>query len=163
MLIAHIPKGDLNLVLLCIKWSFSGIQKFFSSGRGSCLALSGAGHAGGRLYTTVECESRPGSIARALGVQSREIWLSVELEPRKTTERKHFIFFALFLHHCCTATKPRYDTRSSFRRCYSHGHCLCGCGRAYGCIWECMRVCVCVCWHLEKLPLVRFFFVGIDM
>ena len=124
---------------------------------------------GARLYTRCKFGSRVCNVARALGDPSRKIWqaiagsLSVELEPRKTTERKHFIFFALFLHHCCTATKPRYDTRSSFRRCYSHGHCLCGCGHANGCIWECMRVCVCVCWHLEKLPLVRFFFVGIDM
>ena len=49
-------------------------------------------------------ESPPGSVARALGVQSREIWqkaitesTSAELEPTKTMENQHISRFAPLL------------------------------------------------------------------
>ena len=51
--------------------------------------------------------SRAGSVARALGVQSREIWqvitgsLSAELEPSKATENPHVRRFA---PHCCNSS-----------------------------------------------------------
>ena len=50
---------------------FRDIGNLFSSGRGSFLALSAAGHAGGAACTPRrKCGSRPGSAARALGVKN---------------------------------------------------------------------------------------------
>ena len=79
--------------------------KLLSSGRGSFLALLAPGHAGGPpVPRRCKCGSRPGSMARALGVQSRENWkvtagsLSAELEPSKTMENQH-------AGHCCKAQK----------------------------------------------------------
>ena len=48
-------------------------DRFFSDRR-PFLPLSAAGHAGGRVYTRCKFGPRPGSVARALGVQSRGIW-----------------------------------------------------------------------------------------
>ena len=68
------------------------IGQIFSD-RGPFLALSAAGHAGGPACTPRrKCGSRPGSVMRALGVQSRAIWqviagsLSAELEPIRRIE-----------------------------------------------------------------------------
>ena len=50
----------------------------------------------GHVYTTRKFGPRPGSVARALGVQSRANWhlitgsLSVEPEPSRTTETPQF-------------------------------------------------------------------------
>ena len=72
---------------------FFNMCTLFSGARGSFLALSAARHAGGPVCTPRrKFGSRAGSVARALGVQSREIWqvitglLSAELKPSKTME-----------------------------------------------------------------------------
>ena len=59
--------------------------------------------------------SRAGFVARALGIQSREIWnfitglLSAEVEPGNAIENPHFSHFhsCIILLGCCTATQPR--------------------------------------------------------
>ena len=75
---------------------FSGIQNLSVPvvGLFSCSRLRGT--QGARLYTVAaKCGSRPGSVERALGIQSSEIWrittwsLSTELEPSKTVENPH--------------------------------------------------------------------------
>ena len=159
---------------------FFGIRKLFSSGRGSILALSAAGHATEPACTPrCKCGSRPGSVARALGVQSREIWqattgsLSAELyESRARQWKTHVSAFLL-----CFCTPLLYC--SLFSLLYARfklspllqrwTHCLCVCGHiACACVC-CVCVllacaghrCMCVCWHLEELLLVRCFFVGI--
>ena len=66
----------------------------------SFLTLSAEGHAGGpSVHHGTSFWSRAGCVARALGVQSREIWqvitglLSVEIEPSKATENPRVSFF----------------------------------------------------------------------
>ena len=75
---------------------FLDICTFFSGARWSFLALSAAGNAAGPpVHHRRKFGSWPGSVACALGVQSREIWqvfmelLSVELKPSKTIENPH--------------------------------------------------------------------------
>ena len=70
--------------------------------------------------------SRPGSVARALGVQSREIWqlttesLSTKLEPSKTMETH---ISAVLLHCCCKKGSNTVTTIAScFPRSFSYGH-----------------------------------------
>ena len=104
-----------------------------------------------------KCGSRPGSVTRALGVQSSEIWqvstgsLSAELEPSKTMENPHFkmiFWFCAPLLCCCICcmyhtsppnvyalTQPRYNSSraSSVSLCDNHEQCFC----------VCVSVCVC--------------------
>ena len=87
--VTHIPKGNL----ICMKWTFLRNTKLFSCGRGSFLALSAAGHT---------CGSRPGSVERALGVQSNEIWqaiaglLSGQLAPTRPMQTPKTLYFFSF-------------------------------------------------------------------
>ena len=57
-----------------MRWLFLHIVKLCSSGRGSFLALSAAGRAGGPR-PRYKFGPRLGFVVRALGVQSRAIWL----------------------------------------------------------------------------------------
>ena len=67
-----------------------------------CSRASAAGHVGGPSVHG-EFGSRAGSVARALGAQSRKIWqvitgsLSAGLEPSKTTKNPHVSRFGLLL------------------------------------------------------------------
>ena len=62
-------------ITMCQTVFFLHIGIFLSSGRGSFLVLSVAGHAGGpRITLRCMCGPWPRSVARALGVQSRENW-----------------------------------------------------------------------------------------
>ena len=62
------------------------------------------GTRGGNLYTTVQVWSRPGFVARALGVQSRETWqviaglVSDQLEPTRPMQTPKMFFPPSFLH-----------------------------------------------------------------
>ena len=77
---------------------FSGVFLPFYPGRGSLyIPLSAAGHAGGlRVHRGANCGSRPGSVARALGIQSSEFWQitpgshSDLLEPSRSMESPQF-------------------------------------------------------------------------
>ena len=104
--------------------------------------------------------SRPGSMVRSLGVQSREIWQvttgspSAELELSNTMENPHISFFAPPSH-------SRTTLASSFPRSCSDGHCY-GCVNHYyacvdityayvccvyvtsGCLRGCAGLCICV-------------------
>ena len=83
---------------------FFNICTLFSGARGSFSCSRLRGTQGGRAGTPRrKFGSRAGSVARALGVQIREIWqvitglLSAELEPSKTTENPHVSCFAPLL------------------------------------------------------------------
>ena len=105
-------------------------------------------------------------MARALGVQTREIWqvttgsLSVNLEPSKTTENPHFSFLALIFapllySHAATArhslqafpVDTAMDTINAMRVWTP----LMRVRAACACVCKCMQVCACVCWYLEEL------------
>ena len=68
-----------------------------------------------------ECGSRPGSVTRALGVQSRAIWqaitgsLSAELEPRRTMEPPYNLVFLL---GCCCITSVSHRLSSAQPLCF---------------------------------------------
>ena len=72
--------------------------------------------------------SRAGSAARALGVQSREIWrvitglLSAELDPSKTIETPHVS------HYCCKAQQHGNNNRFNFCSVLQLRALLCVCG-----------------------------------
>ena len=96
-----------------------------------------------------KCGSRAGSVALALGVQSREIWqvitgwLSVELlvEPSKTMENPYVRCFATLLQKFSTWWQPRYKSSRASSLC---GLLLRVCGH-----WKCVFVvcydtCACV-------------------
>ena len=76
---------------------FSGIQNFSLPAVGliSRSRLGCGARRGPACTPRCKCGSRPGSVARALGVHSREIWqvttgsLSAEVEPSKTIENPH--------------------------------------------------------------------------
>ena len=80
--------------------SFVNNSTLFSGARGSFLALSAAGHAGGGGVCTLRrrCGSRLGSVVRALGVQSCDIWqviaglLSDQLFIERTQTQKKMSF-----------------------------------------------------------------------
>ena len=111
------------------------------------------GTQGGRVYTRRKFGPRPGSVARALGVQSHAISQVItgfhfaSAEPRRTMEIPNLSFF---LRHCCwwlyhvyitpsfttshsTLWQPRYNSSrtSSSSCCDGHGPC----------IYLCVRVC----------------------
>ena len=103
----HIPKGNLVLLrtLLCTNVCvFLDICTLFSGARGYFLRALGCGARRGPACTP-RCKfgSRAGSVARALGIQSREIWqaitglLSAELEPSKRMKTH----MSAVLLHCC--------------------------------------------------------------
>ena len=122
----------------------------------SCSRLRGT--QGGRVYTINRRKfgPRPGSVARALGVQSRANWqvitgsLSAEPEPRKTMETPHLHFLAIAhscmmlpLYHICITTvsqtlklstlwQPRYNSSrtSGSSLCDRHRRCICVCACA---------------------------------
>ena len=69
----HPPKG--NLVLLCMKLTIFGHRLFSALSPPSLFSRSLLrGRHGTRLKPGFKFRSRPGSMARALGVQSRESW-----------------------------------------------------------------------------------------
>ena len=74
---------------------FFYICTLFSGSRGPFLALSATEHAWGPPVHRRQLGSRAGSVARAVGIQSREIeqvitgLLSAELEPSKAMENPH--------------------------------------------------------------------------
>ena len=77
---------------------FLDISTFCSSARSS-FVLSAGGHAGGPCTLRRKCEPWPGSVARALRIQSHEIWqvttgsLSDQPEPSESIETRHFSYF----------------------------------------------------------------------
>ena len=84
---------------------FFSAYRLFSSGRGSVLALSAAGHGGGpACMPRQKCGSRPGSVALVLGLQSREIWRVVagllydqlELTRPIQTPKRHVLLPRVF-------------------------------------------------------------------
>ena len=91
---------------ILIKDFFFRNTKHSSSGRSFFLALSDAGHAGARLYTTVQvwvpaglrgaCAGR--SKSRNLAGNHGVAFRGAIREPSKTMENPRFSFFALFLH-----------------------------------------------------------------
>ena len=104
------------------------------------------GTQGARLYTRRKFGPRPGSVARALGVQSRTTWqliagsLSAQPEPRKAIENPLFSFCVPLSHTVTTLA-------SSFPRSYSHGHCCACVDIAYTCVF-----CVCGSVHCVVEP-----------
>ena len=77
---------------------FLDISTLFSGARGSFLALSAAGHPGGPpVHHGASLGHGFGSVARALGVQSRDTWqaiaglLSAELDPSKAMENPTYV------------------------------------------------------------------------
>ena len=137
------------------------ICTLFSGARGCFLAFSTAGQ-GPACTPRRKFWSRDGSVAHALGVQSREIWqvntglLAAELEPSKTMENQHVICFDPL-----TAVKDSNTVTaiaSSFPRTYSYetllrvrGPLLCVCGplqcvRGHDiCVYALCMCSVCVC------------------
>ena len=88
-----------------------------SAGRGSFHALSAAGHAGGATCTPRrKCESRPGSVARVLGVQSRTIRKvvmgSISASPSLAGQWKahNSMLFPLLLYHVCITPSLKLST-----------------------------------------------------
>ena len=78
---------------------FFGHLPAFLRRRRSFLALSAAGHAGGAAcILRCKCRCRPGSVARALGVQSHEIviagLLSDQLEPTAFMQNSKMSFYS---------------------------------------------------------------------
>ena len=117
--------------------------------------------------------SRAGSVARALGVQSRESWqiitglLSAELEPSKTMETPHASCFAPLLHKLSTWWQPRYKSSRPSNLCgpqlrYAYVDI------AYSCllcavilrvrVCRRVRVCVSVCWNAGTPHFCFLFF-----
>ena len=99
-------------------------KKVSSSRRGSFFALSAAGLA--RDTPVHHGASRPGSVARALGVQSRELWqvttgsLSDQLEPtRRMQTPTHFVLFLFY--SLFTSLLLFLNYHSSRERLGSHG------------------------------------------
>ena len=85
-----------------------------SSGRGSFLDLSAAGHAGAPSCTPRRMGGpRPGSVARALGIQSRAGWQVIarsrSASPKLTRilESHIFKFFCRSLLRCCVSMSHR--------------------------------------------------------
>ena len=100
-----------------------------------------------RLHTTAQVRPRPGSVARALGVQTRQIWqvvtgsLSAELEPSKITENPHIGCFA-------TAVRSLYFVAATVQSAVAHqvgvNHYYACVGIAYACT-VCAMISVRVC------------------
>ena len=123
--------------------------KVVSSGRESFLVLSVVGRAGG---PRCKCGSRPGSLARARGVRSREIW---QVDTRSISEEPSPIKFMgnpwISTGRCCnlestvsvsaTAVQLRHGLCSRLSRCTTRtGH------GSY-----CLPPSVCL--HSELIPL----------
>ena len=90
--------------------------------------------------------SRAGSAARALGVQSREIWrvitglLSAELDPSKTIETPHVS------HYCCKAQQHGNSNRFKLSSVLQPRTLLCVCGPLpYMCGHDVCVYALCVC------------------
>ena len=83
---------------------FSGIQNFLFRSRVFSRALGCGARRGPACTPRCKCGSRPGSVARSLGVQSYEIWqentgsLSDQLEPTRPTQNPQMGFFPLIFH-----------------------------------------------------------------
>ena len=109
-------------VRICITCAFSHIGKRFSSGRGSFIALSAAGHAGGPACTNFGKRLDPGGASwRVFGaLESRASWFFFGgtavryAEPRRTVDTPHFQLFALPL----SSHRP---SSSSSLLCGRHG------------------------------------------
>ena len=110
----------------------------------------GCGAQGGRVYTTRKFETRLGSVARALGVQSRASCqvmtgsLSAQKsQPGPCNPSKDIFFTSAAVpevepHTPSKVMQSKYDSRpSSLSLCGSQERCFCVC------VHE--RACVCVC------------------
>ena len=122
----------------------------------SSRALRCGAHRGPACTPRCRFGSRPGSVARALGVQCHEIWhvvaglLSDQLEPTGPVQPRKLYFFSFFTfvlllltHHSSWLSttinrQPRYNSRaSSFSLCDNHERCFC--------VWLRERAYVCLC------------------
>ena len=73
----HQQRSKLQVVIqicVCMKRTFLHIDQLFSSGRSFFSLSRSRGTQGGRVYSRRKFGPRPGSLARALGVQSCSIW-----------------------------------------------------------------------------------------
>ena len=132
----------------CTFARFLGRPRVFSRAL-SCGALRGAA-----CTPRCKCRSRPGSVALALGVQSREIWqviaglLSDQLESTRPMQAPkcplYISFFHLspasfeVTHQLSKARQQRYNSRASSVS-------LCDSPERYFCVRIRVRACVCVC------------------
>ena len=125
--------------------SFAHLQALFGRPRIVSYALGSGPRRGPACTPWRKRGSRPGSVARALGVQSCAIcqvitWsFSAELEPARPMETPKrpffpFIFSPLYAavsegpQQPSRARKPQYSSRaSSFSLCDSHERCFCAC------------------------------------
>ena len=101
--------------------TFAGLARP-DSGRFSRSRLRGA--KGGRVSPRQQCGSRPGSVARVLGVQSGAIWqesagsLSAELDPTMPMETPPKCKFSHFFHPSLLLFLKYHSSR---QRLGSHG------------------------------------------
>ena len=149
-------KGTARIrVCVCAKRVFfCGIQNFYLPAAGLFSRSRLRGTQGAPACTPrCKCGSWPGSVARARGVKSREIWqvvaglLSDELKqtrPMQTPKTSMFFIFHISAavsevpHQQSKARQPRYNSRaSSFPLCDSHELCFC--------VWVRELSCVCMC------------------
>ena len=89
-------------ILLCKKLTALHVAELFLfRPRIFSRALGRGSRGGGACTPRCKCGSRPDSVARALGVQSREIWqvttesLSDQPEPSRSIETPRFSYFSL--------------------------------------------------------------------
>ena len=113
----------VQCILLSIKWVFPEYKTFLFRPRVFSCALGCGALRGPACTPRCKCESRPASVPRALGVQSREIWqvttgsLSDQLEPTRPMQPPKMSFFASFHLSLLLLLKPH----SSRQRLGSHG------------------------------------------
>ena len=129
--VTHIPKG--NLVSLCTKLTFpETFRDFLLRSRVLSCGFGSGVRRGLTCTSRRKCGFRQGSVARALGVQSRKIWQviaggpSAELEPSKpmgnpSCRVSYFLFFirlplaavSQVPQQPSLARQPRYNSRAS--------------------------------------------------
>ena len=166
-----------GLICTCIKYStfFLHIGQLFSSGRGSFLALSAAGDEGARVYSRRKLGPRPGSVARALGIQSRAKWqlitgsLSSEAEPHKASSQDGGNPTSQLF---CTNEPHGNNARFKVSPSCSHGHWYAYVDHYYVCVdivdaCESVPACAGLCFCVLVLGspsfrTVRFLCAGID-
>ena len=118
--------ASLVVYFICMKCTFLRVGKLFSSSSGSFLELSAAGHAGGPRVYYHRCNfgPPPGSVARALGVQSRASWLFftglLSATPSRSGPWKPHTFSYSLCCCCCCYITPSLQLSNSVH-CGSHG------------------------------------------
>ena len=150
------PEGEPCISITMCKISFfSRIQKFLLfTGRGSFSRALGCGARRAPACTPrCKCGSRPGSMARALGVQSREIWqvtTGIAFRGCRAEQANGKLTYQLFY----STERRQNNTRFKFSpflqrrtlQCVC-GHCLCVCVLCMCYVCAGVRVCAFVWWN----------------